>query len=61
MNNQILQKPVQSFVKRYTDATPEAITDQKERAERVAYYQALTKARLLKMTEDDLYEYIAKL
>ncbi len=61
MNKQLLQKHIKSFVKKYKDATPEALADREERADRVKYYQKWTKDRLLKMTEDDILEYIAKL
>ena len=61
MNKQLLTKHIQPFLERYQNPTLEAQESFKDRAERVEYYQAWSKERLLKMTEDDFYEFLAKL
>lgn len=58
MNINILQKNVKLFLKR---SSKENKDDQAERKSRIKYYQSWSTDRILNMTEEDLYEYIAKL
>jgi len=61
MKVQLLQKHIAHY-KSWLAANPEeAKAEIKERAERRAFYQGWTQARLLKMTEDDFGEYFRRL
>lgn len=61
MNSDLLRKHIKIYQDRTRQNEEEYLQDRLEREERVKYYQGWTEARLLKMSLDDLYEYIAKL
>ena len=60
MDNALLKKHIQQFIdKKHT--TQDGLSDYKERLERITYYQSWIKDHILKMSEDDLYEYMSRL
>ncbi|UCE65117.1 MAG: hypothetical protein JSU85_09565 [Candidatus Zixiibacteriota bacterium] len=61
MNTELLKKHVKSYLS-YSKKEPEKFReDMKERGELIAYYQSFTHDKILKMDEEDIYEYISKL
>lgn len=61
MNKTILQKHIKNFLAKLKNE-PEMLKEgQEERNERILYYQGWTKERMLKMSEEDLLEYLSKL
>lgn len=61
MEKSLLKKHIANYVKKLREDRTKEEYDLNERKERIAYYQSWTKERILKMTEDDCYEYISKL
>jgi len=61
MNISKLNLAVESFVKKQKENTAHYTEDYEERKERLRFYQSYTSKRILRMTEDDIYEYISKL
>ena len=61
MNTALLQKHIADYKKHLLQDPEKLEHDLKERKQRAAYYQSWTRDRLLKMSEDDLYEYVSKL
>lgn len=61
MKQQLLQKHIQSFLSKLKSEPEKLKSDQSERDERILYYQSWTKERILKMTEEELLEYLSKL
>ena len=61
MNKDLLRNYMREFISD-TKSNPDKFnTDLKERLELVNYYQSFTKEKILKMTEEDIFEYISKL
>lgn len=61
MNRAVLKKQIGEFVSSSKAEPKRYAQDTNERAELIKYYQGLTRTRILKMTPEELYEYIAKL
>lgn len=61
MNLALLQKHIAAYKKHLQDDREKHAQDLEERKQRTEYYQAWTRNRLLKMTEEELYEYVSKL
>jgi hypothetical protein len=61
MNISKLNLAIESFVKKQKTKSTHYAEGYEERKERISFYQAYTSKRILRMTEDDLYEYISKL
>ena len=61
MNIVLLQKHIADYKKHLLKDHEKLEQDLNERKQRTEYYQSWTKDRLLKMSEEDLYEYISKL
>ena len=61
MNKQLLQKHLKNFLIKLSKEPEKLKGDQQERNERVIYYQGWTKDKILKMSEEDLLEYLSKL
>lgn len=61
LKTELLRKHLREWKEKLSHDPVRAENDKTQRAERVTYYQALTVDRIRAMSEDDLYEYIAKL
>jgi hypothetical protein len=61
MDKALLKKHIRSFVARSKSDPAKFSQDINERLEYVSYYQGYTADKLLKINEDQLYEYISKL
>jgi hypothetical protein len=61
MNKSLAKKHIEKYVSNLSKADEHRKNEIQERADRIKYYQSWTKDRILKMDEDDLYEYISKL
>ncbi len=61
MNKTKLQSAIAAFVKNKKANAAYYDENWTERNERKAYYQSFTKDKLLKMTEEDFFEYISRL
>jgi hypothetical protein len=61
MNKTKLNKYLKIYKNSFVDSAVSEIDAQKEREERIAYYQQYTKERVLYMTETEFMEYIGKL
>lgn len=61
MNRDILIKHIKHFMSESKKNPSKFNDDYKERLDLITYYQGFTKDKILKMTEDDIYEYISKL
>jgi hypothetical protein len=61
MNKDLLRKYVQDFISDSKISIDKFNEDWKERLDLISYYQSFTKDKMLKMTEDDIFEYISKL
>ena len=61
MDLDLLNKHIENYVTRLETEREKHLEEKKERTERIQFYQSWTKERLLKMDENDLYEYISKL
>ena len=61
MEKQLLQKHIRSFLDKLASEPEKLKSDEAERADRVKYYQSWSKEKLLRMTPEDLLEYLSKL
>ena len=61
MNLPLLQKHISAYKNHLQKDREKHEQDLSERKQRTDYYQAWTKDRLLKMTEEEFYEYVSKL
>ena len=61
MNTALLEKHISRYIKNIDADKVSYEQDRKERAERSAYYQTWTTEKLNVMTEEEFYEFIAKL
>jgi hypothetical protein len=61
MNKELLKKHIQKYYQKYKENPKKYKEELLERKERIKYYQSWTKEKILKMDEDDLFEYISKL
>jgi hypothetical protein len=61
MDNYLLTRHIKNFLNKLNINHEQLKSDQAERNERILYYQGWTKERILKMTEEDLLEYLSKL
>jgi hypothetical protein len=61
MNKDTLHSNLKIYFQKIKSDPARAENDKKERADRAAYYQSWTASRIIGMTVDELYEYIAKL
>lgn len=61
MDKSLLQKHIKSFLNKLTNAPEKLKSDETERIDRVKYYQSWSKEKILKMTPEDLLEYLSKL
>lgn len=61
MNIQLLKRHISSYLKWINDNRDKARQEQEERRELSIVYKAYTKERILSMTEEDIYDYIAPL
>ena len=60
MNNEKLKKIISVFIQNQEEYPDKYKEGAIERKERKAHYQSFSKDKLLKMTEDDFYEYIGE-
>jgi hypothetical protein len=61
MNKDLLRKYIQEFISDSKNDSEKSNQDWKERLDLINYYQSFTKDKMLKMTEEDIFEYISKL
>lgn len=61
MNKELLQKHIAGYIQHLAEKSDVSLADQDERRVRTAYYQARTADKILKMSAEEIYEYIAKL
>lgn len=61
MNTTILEKHIKTYTQWYNKNKEQASQEQDERIKQSQFYRTYTKERILSMSEDDLYEYIAPL
>lgn len=61
MKKELLQKHITEYLKKIEADKAAFNQDKIERAERAAYYQSWTSQKIAAMTEEQFYEYIAKL
>ena len=61
MDLNLLRKHIKGYVKAIEEDREKHIQDMAERKERKLFYQSWTKNRILKMGEEELYEYLARL
>lgn len=61
MDLNLLRKHIKNYVKGIEEDREKHIQDMAERKERKLFYQSRTKERIVKMGEEELYEYLAKL
>lgn len=61
MNLELLERHIKSYLRHLKNQTLEKQKEQEGRAKRVTYYQAWSKDKLLKMSEEEVYQYISKL
>lgn len=61
MNKNLLQKYIKIYIEHLSKNADLNKADDGERKERMACYQTQTADKILKMTADDIYDYIAKL
>ena len=61
MNSTLLKKHIKQYSERINANTEKYHNDKQERESRIKFYQSWTKGRILKMDEEDLYEYLSKL
>ncbi|GHT63607.1 hypothetical protein AGMMS50239_19860 [Bacteroidia bacterium] len=61
MNTELLKQHISAYKKWINENKEQAISEQGERKQLSSVYQAYTKERILSMTEEDIYEYIAPL
>jgi hypothetical protein len=61
MDLNLLREHINHYIKDMRENKDKHVQDITERSERKEFYQSWTKERMLKMGEDDLFEYLAKL
>lgn len=61
MNKELLKKHIKNFLHNLKEEPDKLKGDMQERNDRISYYQKWTRDRILKMTEEDLLEYLSKL
>ena len=61
MNKQILMKHIKDFLEDLKNSPEKFKEDIKERLELTEYYQGYTRDKIIRMTEEDIYQYISKL
>jgi hypothetical protein len=61
MNKDLLRKYIHEFLSDSKKDPEKFNQDWKERLDLISYYQSFTKDKMLKMTEEDIFEYISKL
>ncbi len=61
MNAELLKKHIERYQKRHIEDKAKYDAEKTERKERTKYYRAFTKEKILSMSEDDFFEYVAKL
>jgi len=61
MNKDLLRKYIHEFNSDSKNNPDKFNQDWKERVDLISYYQSFTKDKMLKMTEEDIFEYISKL
>ena len=61
MNKDLLKKHINKFVKHSIEKPKEFANYYNERLEICSFYQGYDKDKILKMTEEDVYEYVAPL
>jgi len=61
MNTSLLKKHIKKYSERIHKNLENYLQDKQEREDRIKFYQSWTKDRIMKMNEEDLYEYISKL
>ena len=61
MNKSLLKEHIAKYVQKISSDKVACEQDRKERGERAAYYRSWTAAKLKSMTEQQFYEFIAKL
>jgi len=61
MNKDLLRKYVKDFVNDAKNSPDKFNIDLRERLDLINYYQSFTNDKILKMTEEDIFEYISKL
>lgn len=61
MNKELLQEHIKNFLSKLKNEPEKLKTEQEERNQRILYYQSWTKDKILKMSPDDLLEYLSKL
>ena len=61
MDKNLLRKHINNYLNSIDKNHEKHLQDMEERKERKSYYQSWTRDRILKMGEDELYEYMAKL
>ena len=61
MNKNLLKKHITNFLENLKKKPEKQINDFKERKNRINYYQSISKDKILKMSKEDLLEYISKL
>jgi len=61
MNRSLLHRHLESYRRKLADPESDAETDARERAERSLFYRSWDAIRLRAMTDQDLYEYVARL
>ena len=61
MDDKLLNKKLDEYLKKISDNRESEIQDLKEREEREKYYRSYTKNKILAMDEYEIYEYLSKL
>jgi hypothetical protein len=61
IRHDVLRQHLKAWKEKLAQDPVRAERDKSQRAERVAYYQAYTAEKIRAMSEDELYEYVAKL
>jgi hypothetical protein len=61
MNQNLLRKYIGDFMSDAKNNSEEFDNDLKERIDLITYYQSFDRDKILKMTEEDIFEYISKL
>jgi len=61
MNNDLLRKYIREFISDSKNNPEKFNEDWKERSDLISYYQSFTKDKMLRKSEEDIFEYISKL
>ncbi len=61
MNKQLLMKHIGGFLEDLKNRPEKFKEDSKERLELIEYYQSYTRDKIIRMTDEDIYQYISKL